>query len=150
MKVFTIIDFILTDLTRFVLGFRMNDWEISQLILVDLIEFSKLTNDTTQDKSASFKFQLKTTALNVFACANSLGFAHYSRGLRALFVRFPAGKSLVSLALEEISDDIPLAFGESQYYDLKYILDRKKFISLPPPKIPIMRKVKNLSYEKAV
>lgn len=150
MKFFTIIDFILTDLTRFVLGFRMNDWEISQLILVDLIEFSKLLDRTEKDLSDSLRFQLKTTALNVFSCANSMGFVHYSRGLRALFVRYPLGKSLVSLALEEISDGVPLAFGESQYYDLRYILDRKRFISLPPPALSKMRKIKTISYEKAI
>lgn len=135
-KIFELIDVILTDSYRFLLGFRLSDWEIGQFLYVEMLTYDRLSKLPRSDETS---FRLKTSALRLFSWAHKLGFAHFIRGMRHLTIRYPLAISICHSAIAELSKGIPLEFDENQFLDHKYIIDRSSFVfkSLPKPKTSI-------------
>lgn len=123
-KFFNYFDRFLVETYSFIIGFRLSDWEIGQLILMELNTFHKLSKLPKNDDSV---FRLKTSALRLFAWAHKLGFVHFTRGLKCLVLRFPEAPLIIEKALSELVSGIPLDFDEGQYLDHRYFLSHQKF-----------------------
>lgn len=130
-KLFEFIDAILTDSIRLVTGFRLSDWEIGQLLLIEVQTFDRLSKNV---RTEDLQFRLKTSALRLFGWSHALGVVHFTRGMKALIQRHPPSSQILSLALYELQKGIPLEFDEAQYLDHRYVLTRSPFFARSLPK----------------
>lgn len=144
-KLFSIFEAILTDSLKMITGFRLSDWEIGQLLLIELQTFDRLSKNSRTDDSL---YRYKTSALRLLAWSHELGFVHFTRGMKCLIMRHPNSAQLFHLALTELKKGIPLEFDEGQYLDHRYILTRSPLFlrSLPKFVSPKEIKVKSTLY----
>lgn len=130
-KMFNIIDAVLTDAYSFLLGFRLSDWEIGQLLMMEIKIFDHLSK---LPKSDDTQFRVKSSALRLMSWSHKLGFPHFIRGMRCLISRYPSSSDIFRCAIIELQKGIPIEFDEGQYLDHRYALTRSAIIMKSFPK----------------
>lgn len=111
----------------FIRGFRLSDWELSQIIISDVRQFQ---SPNIKDINESQRLMLAT---QIYAHAFHLGLFHFVRGLRYACKRDPSLQPHVVAALQVMIESCPVGLNERNCTDYFYVVDQfKTFYKILP------------------